>query len=160
MQRMLAVLLENESGALSRVVSMFSARSYNIDSMTVSSTEDLSLYRLTIVTHGDSRVIEQIVKQINKLVDVNEVIDITEKPHVERELMMVKVRADTPELREETKRLVDVFRGRINDVTSKSYILEITGTRAKLNAFLRAVPGNGVIEVVRSGVTVMTRSNN
>lgn len=156
-ERLLAVRLENQPGALSRVVSMFSARGYNIDSMTVSPTEDETMYRVTIITHGDTVVIEQIVKQINKIVDCYDVIDITEKPHLERELMLVKVRAETPELRTEIKRLVDIFRGRINDVTSKSYIIEVTGTRGKLNAFLHSLPSNSIMETVRSGVTGMSR---
>lgn len=156
-ERILAVRVENQPGALSRVVSMFSARGFNIDSMTVSPTEDETMYRFTIITHGDSLVIEQIVKQINKIIDVYDVVDITDKPHLERELMLVKVRADTPELREEITRLVSIFRGRINDVTSKTYILEITGTRSKLTAFLQSLPKNCITETVRSGVTGMSR---
>ena len=156
-ERILSVRLENESGALSRVVSMFSARGFNIDSMTVSPTEDETMFRLTIITYGEQVVIEQIVKQINKIIDVYDVVDITDKPHLERELMLVKVRADSPESRQEIKRLVEIFRGRINDVTSKSFILEVTGTRKKLAAFLDSLPGNSILETVRSGVTGMQR---
>lgn len=157
MRRILSVTLENRPGALSRVVSMFTARAFNIDSLTVAETEDPTLSRMTIVTHGDDDVIEQIIKQINKIIDVNTVTDITEKEHVERELLMVKVRAETGEVREEMVRLVSVFRGRVNDVTDKGYIIEVTGTGQKLDAFLGALPGNSILETVRTGVAGVTR---
>ncbi len=157
MRRILAIKLENQPGALSRVVSMFSARAYNIDSLTVASTEDATMSRMTIVTHGNDEVIEQIIKQINKIVDVYSVIDITEKRHVERELLMVKVVAATPELRADMHRLVEVFRGRINDVTDRGFIIEVTGNGGKLDAFLAALPGNAIKETVRTGVAGVTR---
>ena len=157
MRRILSVTLENRPGALSRVVSMFTARAFNIDSLTVAETEDSSLSRMTIVTHGDDNIIEQIIKQINKIIDVNTVSDITEKPHVERELMMVKVKAETGEVREELQRLVSIFRGRINDVTDKGFIIEVTGTGNKLDAFIDTLPGNCITETVRTGVAGVTR---
>lgn len=157
MRRILAIRLENQPGALSRVVSMFSARAYNIDSLTVASTEDETLSRMTIVTHGSDEVIEQIIKQINKIVDVASVTDITEQRHVERELLLVKVRAANAEVREEMHRLVAVFRGRINDVTDRSFIIEITGTGGKLDAFLAALPQSSIKETVRTGVAGVTR---
>ncbi len=157
MRRILAVKLENTPGALSRVVSMFTARAFNIDSLTVSPTEDCTLSRMTIVTHGDDGVIEQIVKQINKIIDVNEVRDISEKRHVERELMMVKVRADSGDLRSEMQRLVTIFRGRINDVTDRGYIIEVSGDGKKLDAFLAALPSNSIRETVRTGVAGVVR---
>ncbi|MBF2734739.1 MAG: acetolactate synthase small subunit [Betaproteobacteria bacterium AqS2] len=157
MRRILAIRLENQPGALSRVVSMFSARAYNIDSLTVASTEDETLSRMTIVTHGSDDVIEQIIKQINKIVDVASVTDITEQRHVERELLLVKVRAANAEVREEMHRLVAVFRGRINDVTDRSFIIEVTGTGGKLDAFLAALPQTSIKETVRTGVAGVTR---
>ncbi len=136
---------------------MFSARAYNIDSLTVASTEDETLSRMTIVTHGSDDVIEQIIKQINKIVDVASVTDITEQRHVERELLLVKVRAANAEVREEMHRLVAVFRGRINDVTDRSFIIEVTGTGGKLDAFLAALPQTSIKETVRTGVAGVTR---
>ena len=158
MRYILSVILENEPGALSRVVSMFTARGFNIDSLTVSPTEDATLSRMTIVTQGDENVLEQVNKQINKIIDVNKVSNITYKQHIERELMMVKVNTVSVEQREELFRLVSIFRGRINNVTAKTYILEITGTGGKLDAFLAALPQNCIIETVRTGVAAVVRS--
>ena len=157
MRRILAVTLENRPGALSRVVSMFTARAFNIDSLTVAVTEDPTLSRMTIVTHGNDDVIEQIIKQVNKIIDVNTVVDITEKKHVERELLMVKVSADNNNIREEMHRLVEIFRARINDVTEKGFIIEVTGTGSKLDAFLAALPKNSIKETIRTGVAGVTR---
>jgi acetolactate synthase-1/3 small subunit len=126
MKHIIAVLLENEPGALSRVVALFSARGYNIESLTVAPTEDASLSRMTIVTTGSDEVIEQITKHLNRLIEVVKVVDLTEGSYTERELMLVKVRAVGKE-REEMKRMADIFRGRIIDVTEKSYTIELTG---------------------------------
>jgi len=156
MRHIISVLIENESGALARVAGLFAARGYNIESLTVAPTEDETLSRMTLVTYGDENVIEQIVKQLNKLVDVVKLLDLTEGAHIERELMMVKVKADNS-LREELKRLADIFRANIIDVTSVSYTIELTGTSAKLDAFLLAVPEEAVIEVVRSGPLGISR---
>ena len=150
------MLLENESGALSRVAGLFSARGYNIESLTVAPTEDETLSRLTLVTSGSVDVIEQITKQLNKLVDVVKLVDLTEGPHIERELLLVKVNANGA-MRDEIKRLVDIFRGRIIDVTETTYTIELTGTSDKLDAFVQAVRGAGIVEVVRSGVSGIAR---
>ena len=148
MRHIISLLLENESGALSRVAGLFSARGYNIESLTVAPTEDATLSRMTIVTSGSSDVIEQITKQLNKLVDVVKVVDLSEGEHIERELMLVKVRASGKD-REEMKRMADIFRGRILDVTDKSSTIELTGTGETLDAFLDAdvVPDHGVVEL-------------
>jgi len=150
------MLLENESGALSRVAGLFSARGYNIESLTVAPTEDETLSRLTLVTSGSEDVIEQITKQLNKLVDVVKLVDLTEGPHIEREMLLIKVNANGT-TREEVKRLVDIFRGRIIDVTETMYTIELTGTSDKLDAFVQAVRGAGIVEVVRSGVSGIAR---
>lgn len=149
--------MENEAGALSRVAGLFSARGYNIQSLTVAPTEDPSLSRMTIVTTGSDAVIEQITKQLNKLIDVVKLIDLSEGPHIERELMLVKLRAEAVEEREEIKRLVDIFRGRVLDVSSASYTAELTGDSAKLDSFLAALGPVGVLEVVRTGVSGIAR---
>lgn len=157
MRHIISMLMENESGALSRVAGLFSARGYNIESLTVAPTEDESLSRMTIVTSGSDNIIEQITKQLNKLVDVVKLADITEGMHIERELMLIKVKADDVDKREELKRLSDVFRGRIIDVSDTTYIIELTGTNEKLDAFIEAIQGQDIIETVRSGVSGIAR---
>jgi len=144
------VLLENEAGALSRVVGLFSARGYNIETLTVAPTEDATLSRMTIVTSGSDDVIEQITKHLNRLVEVVKVVDLTEAPHIERELMLIKVRAVGKE-REEMKRMVDIFHGHIVDVTDKSYTVELTGDKGKLDAFIEALDRASILETVRTG---------
>jgi acetolactate synthase-1/3 small subunit len=156
MRHIISILMENESGALSRVAGLFSARGYNIESLTVAPTDDPTLSRMTLVTRGSEDVIEQITKQLNKLVDVVKLVDLTEGPHIEREMLMIKVKA-LGESREEVKRLVEIFRGRIIDVTESSYVVELTGTGEKLDAFIQAIRGAGIIEVVRSGVSGIAR---
>ena len=148
--------MENESGALSRVAGLFSARGYNIESLTVAPTEDPSLSRMTLVTRGTDAVIEQITKQLNKLVDVVKLMDMYEGPHIERELMLAKLRAENSQ-RDEIMRLADIFRGRIIDVTDATYTVELTGTGDKLDAFLQALDEAMIIEVVRSGATGIAR---
>ncbi len=150
MRPIISVLLENEPGALSRVVGLFSARGYNIETLSVAPTEDPSLSRMTLVTIGSDDVIEQITKHLNRLVEVVKVFDLTEGPHIERELMMIKVRAVGKE-REELKRTTDIFRGRIIDVTDKSYTIELTGVSSKLDAFISAIDRASILETVRSG---------
>lgn len=157
MRRILSCLVENEAGALSRISGLFSARAYNIESLSVAPTEDPTLSRMTIVTTGSDDVIEQITKNCNKLIEVFRVRDITSVPHVERELMLVKVAARKRKRREEMKRLADVFRAQIIDVTRDSYVIEITGDGGKLDAFLAACGKEGVIEVVRTGTAGLTR---
>jgi acetolactate synthase-1/3 small subunit len=150
MRHIISILIENEPGALSRVVGLFSARGYNIESLSVAPTEDPSLSRMTIVTMGSDDVIEQITKHLNRLVEVVKVFDLSEGPHIERELMMIKVRAVGKE-REELKRTTDIFRGRIIDVTDKSYTIELTGDGAKLDAFIDSIDRISILETVRSG---------
>ena len=157
MRHIIAILLENEAGALSRVAGLFSARGYNIESLTVAPTEDPSLSRMTIVTRGSEEIIEQIIKQLNKLVDVVRLLDLTEGSHIERELMLIKTRAATGEQREEIKRLVDIFRGRIIDVTDTSYTIELTGNEEKLSAFIEALGESAILETVRTGVSGISR---
>lgn len=156
MRHILSILIENEAGALSRVVGLFSARGYNIDSLTVSTTEDPTLSRMTIVTHGSDDVIEQITKQLNKLIEVVKVIDLNESEHIEREMMLIKVRA-TGKDREEMKRMADIFRGNIVDVTEKTYTIELTGTSSKLNAFIEALDRTVILETVRTGASGIGR---
>jgi acetolactate synthase-1/3 small subunit len=148
--------MENEAGALSRVAGLFSARGYNIESLTVAPTEDPSLSRMTLVTRGTDEIIEQITKQLNKLIDVVRLIDMTDGPHIEREMMLVKVQAQG-ERRNELKRISDIFRGRIIDVTDATYTIELTGAGDKLDAFLQALEKGVIVEVVRSGVSGIAR---
>jgi acetolactate synthase-1/3 small subunit len=158
MRHIISILLENEAGALSRVAGLFSARGYNIESLTVAPTEDATLSRMTLVTRGSDQIIEQITKQLNKLIDVVKLIDLTEGRHIEREMMLIKVRA-VGEAREEIHRLVDIFRGRIIDVTEQTYTIELTGTGSKIDAFLQALPKGAIIETVRSGVSGIARGD-
>ena len=158
MRHIISLLLENEAGALSRVSGLFSARGYNIESLTVAPTEDPTLSRMTIVTTGSDDVIEQITKQLNKLVDVVKVIDLSDGEHIERELMLVKVRAAGKD-RDEMQRMTEIFRGRIIDVTDKSYTIEVTGTGSKLDAFLNAIERGVIIETVRTGASGIGRGD-
>ena len=157
MRRILSVLLENESGALSRVVGLFSQRAFNIESLTVAPTDDSTLSRMTIEAYGDEQVLEQIEKQLHKLVDVFKVINLSDCEHVEREVMLLKIKA-VGVVRDEIKRLADIFRGQIVDVTTKSYTVQLTGTKDKLDAFVSAVKEEtSVIEIVRSGLIRLSR---
>jgi len=156
MKHIISILLENESGALSRVAGLFSARGYNIESLTVAPTEDASLSRMTLVTTGSEDIIEQITKQLNKLVDVVKLLDLTEGRHIERELMLIKVRANA-ESRDEIRHFVDIFRGRIIDVSEGTYTMELTGTGEKLDAFIEGINPDLILETVRSGATGIAR---
>ncbi len=158
MRHIISLLMENEAGALSRVSGLFSARGYNIESLSVAPTEDPSLSRMTIVTSGSEDVIEQIIKQLNKLIEVIKVIDLNDGEHIEREMMLVKVKAGEAE-REEAKRMADIFRGRIIDVSDQSYTIELTGTVAKLDAFLAAIDRSWILETVRTGASGIGRGN-
>ena len=158
MRHIISLLMENEAGALSRVSGLFSARGYNIESLTVAPTEDPTMSRMTIVTSGSDEVIEQINKQLNKLVEVVAVMDMNEGDHIERELMLVKVRA-MGEAREEMKRMADIFRGRIIDVTENSYTIELTGTGSKLDSFLQAIDSGLIMETVRTGACGIGRGD-
>jgi len=156
MRHIISILLENEPGALSRVVGLFSQRNYNIESLTVAPTDDHTLSRLTITTEGDDRKIEQITKHLNKLIDTVKLVDLTEGSHIERELMLLKVRA-TGAQREEVKRTTDIFRGQVVDVTSTVYSIQMAGTSEKLDAFLEAIGRAVILEVARTGVTGIAR---
>ena len=156
MRHVISLLIENEAGALSRVSGLFSARGYNIESLTVAPTEDASLSRMTIVTSGSDDIIEQISKQLNKLIDVVKVVDISESAHIERELMLIKVRA-TGKDRDEMKRMADIFRGRIIDATESAYVIEMTGNQQKLDSFVGAIDSSLILETVRAGVAGIGR---
>ncbi|RUR32990.1 acetolactate synthase small subunit [Vreelandella nanhaiensis] len=158
MRHIISILLENEPGALSRVVGLFSQRNFNIETLNVAPTEDPSLSRLTVTTIGDDRVIEQITKHLNKLIDVVKLVDLTEGNHIERELMLVKVKA-LGAARDEVKRTVDIFRAQIVDVTPSLYTVQITGDAAKLDAFLQAMAPVGILEVARTGVSGIARGD-
>jgi len=158
MLHIISVLLENEAGTLSRVAGLFSARGYNIESLTVAPTEDPSLSRMTLVTRGTDEIVEQITKQLNKLIDVVKVLDLSDGPHIEREMMLVKVQA-TGDGREELKRLADIFRGRIIDVCPSAYTIEITGSGEKLDSFIAALGHSKILETVRSGVSAISRGD-
>lgn len=155
-KHIISILLENESGALSRVAGLFSARAYNIESLTVAPTDDESLSRMTVVTTGTEEIVEQIMKQLNKLIDVVKLVDLTESGHIERELMLAKVEAKG-DARSEVKRLADIFRGSIIDVTDETYTIELTGTGDKLDAFITALSNITIYEVVRSGAIGISR---
>lgn len=158
MRHIISILLENEAGALSRVAGLFSARAYNIESLTVAPTDDPSLSRMTLVTTGSDEIVEQVCKQLNKLVDVVKLVDLTTDAHVERELILIKVQAEN-EQRDEVKRIVDIFEGKIIDMTDTTYTLEITGDSEKIDAVLKALQGITILEVVRSGQLGMGRGD-
>jgi len=150
MRHIISVLLENEAGALARVVGLFAARGYNIETLNVAPTEDTTLSRMTIVTSGSDDVIEQITKHLNRLIEVVKVVDLTDGYFVEREMMLIKVRAVGKE-REEIKRTTDIFRGNIVDVTDRTYTVELTGDKSKLDAFIEAIDRATILETVRTG---------
>ena len=158
MRHIISLLMENESGALSRVSGLFSARGYNIESLTVAATEDPSLSRMTIVTSGSDEVIEQIIKQLNKLIDVVKVLDLNDGKHIERELMLVKVKA-SHQYREEMKRISDIFRGRIIDVSDNTFTIEITGSSTKLDAYIESLDKSAIVETVRTGASGIGRGD-
>ena len=158
MRHIVSILVENEAGALSRIAGLFSARGYNIESLTVAPTEDASMSRMTIVTRGSDDVVEQITKQLNKLIEVVKVVDLSEAEHIERELMLIKVRAGSKE-REDMKRMADIFRGRIIDVSDNTYTIELTGDGSKLDAFIQALDQASIMETVRTGTSGIGRGN-
>ncbi|MEZ5555096.1 acetolactate synthase small subunit [Haliea sp.] len=156
MRRIISILLENEPGALSRVIGLFSQRGYNIETLNVAPTEDVTLSRLTLTTTGDDKTMEQITKQLNKLVDVVKLVDLSEGAHIERDLMLIKVRASGA-MRDEIKRTTDIFRGQIVDVGPNTYTIQLTGTGEKLDSFVAAMAEADILEVVRSGVAGISR---
>jgi acetolactate synthase-1/3 small subunit len=160
MRRILAILMENEPGSLSRIVGLFSQRAFNIESLTVAPTDDTSLSRMTIATKGDDKVLEQIVKQVNKLIDVLKITDITDRNHIERELLLVKVAAANEKSRTEVKRITDIFRGNIVDTGKHSYTVQLTGSADKLNAFIETLQNETeIIEAARSGCVGIARGD-
>ncbi len=160
MRRILSILLENEPGSLSRIVGLFSQRAFNIETLTVAPTDDASLSRITIATVGDEHVIEQIVKQVNKLVDVIKVSDLTQRAHVEREILLIKVVAINDNVRTEVKRITDIFRGSIVDVGKQAYTIQLTGAAEKIDAFISTLKNETeIIESVRSGSVGIARGD-
>lgn len=158
MRHIISLLMENESGALSRVSGLFSARGYNIESLTVAPTEDATLSRMTIVTSGTDEIIEQIIKQLNKLIDVVKVLDLNDGKFIERELMIVKVKANA-QYRDEMKRMCDIFRGRIIDVSDSSFTIELTGSSSKLDAYIESIDKAAILETVRTGASGIGRGD-
>ena len=158
MRHIISLLMENESGALSRVSGLFSARGYNIESLTVAPTEDSTLSRMTIVTSGSDEIIEQIIKQLNKLIDVVKVLDLNDGRFIERELMIVKVKANA-QYRDEMKRMCYIFRGRIIDVSDSSFTIEITGSSSKLDAYIESIDKAAILETVRTGASGIGRGD-
>ncbi|RHW75338.1 acetolactate synthase small subunit [Colwellia sp. RSH04] len=158
MRRILAILMENEPGSLSRIVGLFSQRAFNIESLTVAPTDDASLSRMTIATKGDDKVLEQIVKQVNKLIDVIKITDITDRKHLERELLLIKVAAMSDKSRTEVKRITDIFRGAIVDIGKQIYTIQLTGDADKINAFIETLKNETeIVESVRSGSVGIAR---
>ena len=158
MRHIISLLMENEPGALSRVIGLFSQRNYNIESLTVAATEDPTMSRLTLTTAGKEEVIEQITKNLNKLIEVVKLVDLSESAHIERELMLIKIKASGAQ-RAEVKRTADIFRGQIVDVTPSIYTVQLAGTTDKLDSFIQAVGTASIVEVVRSGVTGIARGD-
>jgi acetolactate synthase-1/3 small subunit len=152
----LAVIVENRPGVLTRVTTLFRRRGYNIESLAVGETENPSISRITIVVMGDEKVLEQVTKQLYKLVDVIKIVDITDKRSVERELVMIKVRADV-NVRAEIVQIVDIFRARIVDIGRTSLIIEVTGDSGKIDAIVESLKPFGIIELVRTGIIAMVR---
>ena len=159
-RHILSLLMENETGALSRVSGLFSQRGYNIESLTVAPTDDPTLSRMTLVTKGNDASIEQVVKQLNKLVDIVKVMELSDYPHIEREIMFVKIAATNMESCASIKRMADIFRANVIDVKNKMYTIEITGRPDKLDGFLETMEEHKIIEVVRSGAMGITRGSN
>ena len=156
MRRIISVLLENESGALSRVICLFAQRGYNIETLTVAPPDDATLSRLTLTTLATDEQIEQITKHLNKLIEVVKLVDLTEGEYVERELMLIKLKVSGAQ-RAEVKRTSDIFRGQIVDVSNNTYTIQLTGTSGKLDSFIRAIAESTILEVVRSGVSGLSR---
>jgi acetolactate synthase-1/3 small subunit len=156
MQHTISVLVVNQSGVLSRISGLFSGRGFNIESLNVAETNDPDISRMTIVTRGDDKKIEQITKQLNKLVDIIKVTDLTEEGFVDRELILVKMNAE-PRVREEILRIVEIFRAKVVDVSSVTYTVEITGDEGKIKGFLEMLKPLGIKEIVRSGRIAISR---
>ena len=159
MRHIISILIENEAGALSRVAGLFSARGYNIESLTVAATEDASLSRMTIVTTGTDRVIEQITKQLNKLIDVVKLLELTDGPHIEREMLLLKVAVTTEDSQQQLRRLLEVFKGHLIDHTSMTMTIQLTQTGEQIDSFIEALTDYEILETVRSGVSGIARGD-
>jgi len=159
MRHIISILIENEAGALSRVAGLFSARGYNIESLTVAATEDASLSRMTIVTTGTDRVVEQITKQLNKLIDVVKLLELTDGPHIEREMLLLKVAVTTEESQQQLRRLLEVFKGHLIDHTSMTMTIQLTQTGEQIDSFITALTDYEILETVRSGVSGIARGD-
>jgi len=151
--------MENESGALSRVVGLFSARGYNIESLSVAPTDDDSLSRLTLVTRGSEQIVEQILKQLNKLIEVVKVTDLSDFKHIEREMMLIKLEVRQADSVATIKQIADVFRAKVIDLSHKTFTIEVSGKGEKLDAFIEAMSEQNILEVVRSGCIGIARGN-
>ena len=158
MRHVITLLVENEFGVLTRIAGLFSGRGFNIESLCVAETLDPTVSTMTIVTRGDDQILEQVLKQLNKLISVIKVVDLIEKDFVEREMILVKASA-TPETREEILRVVDIFRGKVIDVGAKTYTIEVTGDEKKINALLALLKPLGIKELVRTGRVAMIRGS-
>ncbi|NPA95152.1 MAG: acetolactate synthase small subunit [Thermodesulfobacteria bacterium] len=156
MKHTLSVLVENEPGALSRITGLFSGRGFNIESLCVAPTLDHTMSHLTLVTSGDEFIIEQIIKQLNRLVDVYKVVDVSEGEFVEREMALIKVKAED-ETRAEVLRMCDIFRCKVVDVSPKTYTIEVTGPESKLKAVLELLKPIGIKEITRTGTIAIQR---
>ena len=158
MRHVITLLVENEFGVLARIAGLFSGRGFNIECLSVAETLDPAVSTMTIVTHGDDQIIEQVLKQLNKLIPVIKVVDLIDKDFVEREMILVKVLA-TEKTREEILRIVDIFRGKVIDVGAKTYTIEVTGDEKKINAILALLKPLGIKELVRTGRVAMIRGS-
>jgi acetolactate synthase I/III small subunit len=152
-----AVLVENKFGVLGRITGLFSARGFNIESLSVAETEDATVSRITLVTEGNDLILEQVNKQLNRLIDVIKVTDLSEEAHVDRELVLIKVHAEAEQIRSEVLRLADIFRAKVVDVTPKTYVLEVTGDEGKIRAAINLLKPLGIKEVVRTGKIAIAR---
>lgn len=156
MQHTISILVTNRFGVLSRISGLFSGRGFNIESLNVAETNDPTVSRMTIVTRGDDKKIEQITKQLNKLVDIIKVVDLTEESYIDRELMLIKMNAETGS-REEILRVVEIFRAKVVDVSANTYTIEITGDENKLRGFMELIRPFGIKEIARSGKIALGR---
>jgi acetolactate synthase-1/3 small subunit len=157
MKHTLSVLLQNKPGVLSRVTGLFSGRGFNIESLCVAETIDPTVSRLTLVTSGDESIIEQITKQLHKLIDVIKVMDTSEGVYVEREMLLIRMKADA-QTRAEVLRIIDIFRGKVVDVGQKSYAVEVTGSASKIQAVIDILRPIGIKEIVRTGTVAISRA--
>jgi acetolactate synthase-1/3 small subunit len=158
MRRTISILVENESGVLARIAGLFSARGYNIDSLSVAETLDPSVSCMTIVTHGSDQIIEQITKQLHKLINVIKVTDLTEGDYIARQLVLIRVTADSAS-RAEALRIVDIFRAKVVDVTPKSFTVEVTGGDKKIEGIIALLRPLGIKEIVRTGKVAVNRGS-